>query len=80
MLVLIVGGLLALIGLVLAVGGVWLAVLGGSLYYLLAGVGLLAAGYFLIFGRPIGAYIYLGVFALTLVWALWEVGWKCGGW
>lgn len=74
MLVLIVGGLLALIGLVLTVGGVWLAALGGSFYYLLAGVGLLAAGYFLTFGRPIGAYIYLGVFALTLVWALWEVG------
>ena len=73
-LVLIVGALLALIGLVLGIGGAWLAVLGGSVYYLLAGIGLVAAGYLLIRGRPLGAYVYLVVFALTLLWALWEVG------
>ena len=38
---LLLGGVLALIGIVLAVGGAWLAILGGSLYYLLAGLGLL---------------------------------------
>ena len=74
LLVLILGGLLALIGIVLAAGGVWLAVLGGSIYYLLAGLGLLASGVLLVRGRPLGAYLYLAVFALTLVWALWEVG------
>lgn len=37
LLILSLGGLLALIGLILALGGTWLAILGGSLYYLLAG-------------------------------------------
>ena len=36
--------LLALIGAVLALGGAWLAVLGGSLYYVFAGLGLRHAG------------------------------------
>ncbi|HKX92788.1 MAG TPA: membrane-bound PQQ-dependent dehydrogenase, glucose/quinate/shikimate family, partial [Sphingomicrobium sp.] len=72
--VLIVGGLLALIGLVLAVGGAWLAALGGSLYYVLAGLGLIASGFLLIRGDARGAYLYLAVFAATIVWALWEVG------
>ena len=71
---LVLGIILALIGLVLLIGGVWLAVLGGSIYYLLAGLGLLASGYLLIRGNPSGAYLYLLVFALTIVWALWEVG------
>jgi quinoprotein glucose dehydrogenase len=74
LLVLILGGLLALIGLALAIGGAWLAALGGSIYYLLAGIGLIASGVLLILGRPLGAYLYLGVFALTVLWALWEVG------
>ena len=78
LLVLLVGALLALIGLVLTAGGVWLAALGGSVYYLLAGLGLAAAGGLLILGRPLGAYLYLGVFAATVLWALWEVG--LNGW
>jgi quinoprotein glucose dehydrogenase len=72
------GVVLALIGLVLAVGGAWLLALGGSPYYLAAGAGLLAAGWFLFRGRVLGAWIYAGVFAATLVWAVAEVGLK--GW
>ena len=71
---LILGALLALIGAVLAVGGVWLAALGGSLYYLLAGVGLIVSGLLLIRGRAAGGLLYLAIFAVTLIWALWEVG------
>ena len=74
LIVLILGVVLALIGAVLAVGGAWLAVLGGSIYYLLAGLGLIASGILLFRGRATGAWLYLGVFALTLLWALWEVG------
>ena len=74
LIVTLLGALLALIGLVLAVGGAWLAVIGGSLYYVLAGLGLLASGYLMIRGRAVGAYLYLAVFALTVVWALWEAG------
>jgi quinoprotein glucose dehydrogenase len=74
LIVILLGALFALIGLVLAVGGAWLASLGGSVYYLAAGLGLLVSGALLIRGRPSGAWVYLIVFVLTLIWALWEVG------
>ena len=70
----IVGAILALIGLTLLGGGAWLAVLGGSLYYLLAGAGLLFAGVQLIRGRLIGGWVYVAIVALTFIWAWWEVG------
>lgn len=70
----LLGALLFLIGLVLAIGGGWLATLGGSPYYLVAGLGLIAAGVLLIRLQAAGAVVYLTVFALTFVWALWEVG------
>lgn len=69
-----VGVLLGLIGLVLALGGAWLVVIGGSPYYLAAGLGLVAAGGFLFRGRLLGAAIYAVVFVATLLWAVWEVG------
>ena len=50
------GAIMALIGLALAVGGAWLAALGGSLYYLLAGLALLASGALIL----IGLFAYLG--------------------
>jgi quinoprotein glucose dehydrogenase len=70
----LLGVVLALIGAVLAVGGGQLIVLGGSFYYLLAGLGLVASGVLIALRRPMGAWIYVGVFALTVLWALWEVG------
>lgn len=63
---------LALIGIVLAVGGAWLALLGGSLYYLIAGVALLASAWFLFKGRLIGGWIYVGLFILTAIWGFAE--------
>ncbi|MBU4137091.1 MAG: membrane-bound PQQ-dependent dehydrogenase, glucose/quinate/shikimate family, partial [Alphaproteobacteria bacterium] len=74
----VLAGVLALIGLVLAVGGAWLLSLGGSFYYLLAGLGLVASAVMLWRLRLLGAWIYVGVFALTVLWALWEVG--LNGW
>lgn len=68
------GGLLLLIGIILAAGGVWLAVVGGSFYYLLAGLGVGAAGVMIIRRRLLGLWIYVAVFLATLVWAVWEVG------
>ena len=73
-----VGALLALIGVVLAIGGVWLAAIGGSLYYLLAGAGLIGSGVLLIRGKSLGAWAYLAIWVLTILWALWEVG--LNGW
>ncbi|PLR26490.1 hypothetical protein SGCZBJ_09070, partial [Caulobacter zeae] len=73
-LVRLLGALLVLIGLVLGVGGAWLAVLGGSPYYALAGLGLLIAGVLVARLKPAGAIVYFVIFALTVVWALWETG------
>lgn len=70
----LVGGLLAVVGLALLAGGVWLFLLGGSAYYALAGAGLLASAIYLFRLKVVGAWIYVGVFALTVPWALWETG------
>ncbi|HYD28066.1 membrane-bound PQQ-dependent dehydrogenase, glucose/quinate/shikimate family [Brevundimonas sp.] len=78
LLVRILAVLLILIGLVLAIGGGWLISLGGSFYYLLAGLGLIASGAMLWRLNVLGAWIYVGVFVLTVLWALWEVG--LNGW
>ncbi|NML07998.1 membrane-bound PQQ-dependent dehydrogenase, glucose/quinate/shikimate family [Sphingomonas sp. G-3-2-10] len=68
------GTLFLLIGAVLGVGGVWLLTLGGSPYYAVAGLGLLATGLFLVRGQKLALWAYGIVFAYTLVWSFWEVG------
>lgn len=68
------GAVLALIGLALAAGGAWLLVLGGSWYYLPAGLGLVVAGVLIARGRSAGARWFWGVFVLTVAWAAWESG------
>ncbi|RZJ29161.1 MAG: membrane-bound PQQ-dependent dehydrogenase, glucose/quinate/shikimate family [Brevundimonas sp.] len=73
-LIIALGVVLALIGLTLTIGGGWLIGLGGSWYYLLAGLGLLASGVLLVRRSLLGAFVYIGVFVLTVLWALWEVG------
>ena len=70
----VMAGILALLGLVVAGGGVWLAVLGGSLYYIVAGIGILVAGLLLFANRPSGLFVYALVIAGSLVWAIYEVG------
>src|SRR5262245_1344184 len=74
----LLGGVVALLGLILAGGGAYLAWLGGSLYYVLVGALLVAAGYLMIKGRIAGVYTYVGAFAFTAVWSFWEVG--LSGW
>ena len=66
------------IGVMLAIGGTTLAFLGGSLYYVLAGLGLIASGLYLFQLKREGALIYAALFVLTILWALWEVGLR--GW
>ncbi|MCG7349978.1 membrane-bound PQQ-dependent dehydrogenase, glucose/quinate/shikimate family [Sphingomonas sp. MJ1 (PH-R8)] len=70
----VVGAVIALIGLILAAGGAWLAMLGGSLYYLVVGVAMAVAGALLIKGRLAGGWLYLGIVAVTFIWAWWESG------
>src|SRR5215471_17108302 len=70
----ITGVVYALIGLALACGGVWLAALGGSLYYVIAGLGILITGALLIGGRGEALWVYAAVLIGTLVWAVSEIG------
>jgi quinoprotein glucose dehydrogenase len=70
----VVGALLILLGLALLVGGIMLAAAGGSLAYLLAGIGFVAAGV-LLWRRSAQALIVYAVLLLAmLAWSLWEVG------
>lgn len=73
--VLLVSGLLyGVIGLALAGGGAWLAGLGGSLYYLIAGIGILATGALLMADRPAALWVFAAVLIGTLAWAVAEIG------
>ena len=72
-LLLISGGVFVLLGLALAVGGARLVMLGGSTCYLLAGLGMVASGALLIFGRSEALWLYALVLFGTTVWALAEV-------
>jgi quinoprotein glucose dehydrogenase len=66
--------LLCLIGITLGIGGGWLAGLGGSLYYLIAGIAILVSGILLYGRRAAGAWLYFAAFLMTIVWAFWEAG------
>lgn len=68
------GMFLGLSGLALAAGGIELITLGGSWYYLLAGLGLILAGALYLRRKPLASSI-VGVLVLaTLLWAVWEIG------
>jgi quinoprotein glucose dehydrogenase len=75
----IYASLVVLLGLALLWGGVQLLLVGGSLYYVLAGGMTVACGMLLWRGRIEGAWLYGVVVLLTLIWALWEVGFDFWG-
>ena len=77
---LVLGLLVALIGLVLAAGGAYLAGIGGSWYYVLAGIGMLVSGVQLMRGRVSGAWWFAAVFVGTLAWTIWESGFSYWRW
>ncbi|MBB3173280.1 glucose dehydrogenase [Endobacter medicaginis] len=68
----LLGVLIALFGLIFIVGGADLAWLGGSWYYLICGVVLLASGALIVAGRVAGAWLFLLAWAATLLWTMWE--------
>ena len=74
----ILGGVIALIGIILALGGAKLIGAGGSWYYLFAGLALIVAGLAIAQRKLLGAWIYVGAFLGTALWAFWEVG--LNGW
>ena len=70
----VLGAALALAGLFFLIGGGKLISLGGSWYFLLAGLGLLLSGVQMVRRRRSGAWFYLSTFGATVLWALAEVG------
>src|SRR5262249_9237411 len=70
----VTGWLYGLAGIALAIAGAWLLRLGGSPYYLLAGIGLAACGALVARGRAASRAWTAVVLLATLAWSLWEVG------
>lgn len=66
--------LAALIGLALAAGGIYLLILGGSAYYLLAGLVLLLNAWLGLKRHELTRPLFALFLAVTLVWSLWESG------
>lgn len=66
--------LLCIIAAPMVLGGLQLIFLGGTFYYLLAGLALVASAICLWRGAPLGSLIYGGLLIVTLVWALMESG------
>ena len=71
---LLVGLVVTLLGLALGAGGAWLLALGGSWYYVIAGLGLMLSGVLLMRRHRAGAWVYWLVLAGTAIWTAWESG------
>lgn len=65
---------LLVLGILTGGGGIWLVTLGGSWYYLVAGVLLVFTAIALRARNPVALHAYAVLVAGSLVWALWEVG------
>ena len=74
----ILGAIFVVFGLVLGGGGAWLIALGGTWYYLIAGIGLIASGLLIMRHDRTGAWVYVATWLVTVVWAYFEVGFD--GW
>lgn len=69
-----VGWIVAILGGFFAIAGAQLVWLGGSPYYLTAGIAMIVSGALTGRGDRRGALLFLLVWLGTFVWALWEVG------
>ena len=70
----LLGAVITIAGLFFAIGGGKLVSLGGSWYFLLAGIGLIVAGILIIRRKPAGALLFGLVVILSVVWAVWDAG------
>ncbi|WP_409260073.1 MULTISPECIES: membrane-bound PQQ-dependent dehydrogenase, glucose/quinate/shikimate family [unclassified Pseudomonas] len=68
------GTIILLAGLYFIGGGGWLAWLGGSWYFLITGLMLVAAGGLIVRRRSLGVLLIAVAVLYTVVWALWDVG------
>lgn len=69
-----IGWVVALLGGFFLVAGAELAWLGGSIYYVLAGLAMIVSGALVGRGDRRGQILFLLLWLATLVWAVWEVG------
>ena len=65
---------LGLIGLAMLLGGGVLVLDGGSFYYAIAGMLILASAVLLWLYKRAGAWLYGAVLIFTVIWSIWEVG------
>ncbi|MBX4927723.1 glucose/quinate/shikimate family membrane-bound PQQ-dependent dehydrogenase [Rhizobium binae] len=73
--------LFIIIGLALGGGGLWLVTLGGSIFYLFAGLMFLITAGLLLMRKAVALWVYAVLVVAALVWAVWEVGfdwWQLG--
>ncbi|MDY0885662.1 glucose/quinate/shikimate family membrane-bound PQQ-dependent dehydrogenase [Dongia soli] len=70
----LLGGFLLIAGLVLGYGGMRLILLGGSWYYIVAGIGFIATSILIFLKRREAPWLYALVVLGTLAWSVWEVG------
>lgn len=70
----VLAAILAVIAALLIVGGAQLALLGGSTYYVVAGIAVAATAWLAFRGNRRDVAVYAGFLAATLVWAIWESG------
>lgn len=70
----IIGVVLILLGLILAAGGLYLITLGGSWFYLFAGLAMAGSGVGLIRKRAWTLWLTWGLLLVSLIWAFSEVG------
>ncbi|MBX4951328.1 glucose/quinate/shikimate family membrane-bound PQQ-dependent dehydrogenase [Rhizobium binae] len=73
--------LFIIIGLALGGGGLWLVTLGGSIFYLVAGLMFLITAGLLLMRKAVALWVYAVLVVAALVWAVWEVGfdwWQLG--
>ncbi len=64
----------AVFGIGLLIGGIYLAVLGGSWYYIIAGILFIATAVLLYKRKSAALLVYAILVLATVVWGLWEVG------
>ena len=74
----IYASILAVVSTTLTIGGAWLASLGGSPYYVLAGLVVGCSAALLWRGRRLGVWLYAAMLVGTACWAVWESGFD--GW
>ncbi len=70
----ITGSILVVLSIVLGIGAFWLLALGGTAYYVVAAIGLLLTGLFLLQRSQRAIWTFAALLFATLLWAVFEAG------